>query len=67
MKFKKFEKRLILKKETIADLSKNQLNSLKGGTFPTAASCLQPPESRCVCQVSVNDEKTGCACNTADD
>ena len=37
MKKAKFEKKPSLKKETVANLSNNQMNSIKGGN--TAASC----------------------------
>lgn len=49
------EKKLRLNKETIVDLSKDQLDSVKGGTFKTAASCLIPPESRCICIRTINN------------
>jgi hypothetical protein len=50
-------KKLLLNKETIVNLGKNQQDSVKGGTiFVTAASCMEPPQSRCICKVTV----TGC-------
>jgi hypothetical protein len=50
------ERKLVLIKETIADLSDTQLNSVKGGTIVrTAASCMEPPESRCICERPTND------------
>lgn len=47
MKLKKFEKKLVLNKKTIADLGNNVLSRVKGGIFPTfpfTACCPVPTE-----------------------
>jgi hypothetical protein len=53
MKSKKFEKAIILKKETIANLSIYDLDKIKGGgpTFDTRASlcCPIPPDPTITC------------------
>jgi hypothetical protein len=40
MKTKKFEKKLVLKKKTIANLNNGQLGQVKGGLLPTRTDCL---------------------------
>ena len=44
MKTKKFNKKLVLKKSTIADLTDSQLATLKGGT---TATCVTQPRYTC--------------------
>jgi len=51
MKTKELKKKLLLNKETIANLNEKDLNSLKGGVLPTyrpdcySERCLENPRS----------------------
>ena len=45
MKVKKFENKLTLNKETIADLNKREMSSVHGGTRPV--TCVSVPIPQC--------------------
>jgi hypothetical protein len=55
MKTKKFEKKLVLKKSTIVDLTDSQSAMLKGGT---TAPCITKPRYTCVYTCVPNTDVT---------
>jgi natural product precursor len=50
MKIKRFDKKLTLNKETIADLSNDQMEAVKGGkvTLYTPSGCPTPCDWSCI-------------------